>query len=802
MSVSIALIVKNEAHSLARCLGSVAGAVDEIVVVDTGSTDATKEIARRYTDRVFDFEWRQDFSAARQFAFDQATSDWVAWIDADDVVQNAEAIRPSLDAAPADVEGFYWRYQYDHDIWGNTVCELWRERCVRNNGAFRWEGRVHEVLVQQRPCKLERSSAVTVEHHRDRSQITEKLRRNLEILESEYAALLKSSTTPSPRLLLYLAREYASADECRKALSFYQQYLALAHWEDERYLAQTQVAGIYRRQGRYEQAINADLQALKVCPDWPNAYFGLAETYYYQRDWRRVAHWSNLGRAMPAPETLHIINPMDDRFNWIIFYTNALFHLGETRMALDWTRRALEIKPDDEWHRENFLLFTRALREDEIVASFTRPDIDSQTPLEQSSLVAEQEKPLRIVWEGPQFMRGSFAFVNRQMCSTLLRLNAEGETLAADESLELSVIAHRPFEFGIEEDPERFGALAARFNAPLSGPADVHVTLSYMPEPEPPRDGKWVVYRPWEFSRMPNEWFDLFENSADEVWVPSWFVWRCYVDSGVSPHKVKVVPHGVDPEIFRPLAKAMPLPTAKSFKFIFVGGTIWRKGIDVLLEAYSRAFSRSDDVCLVIKDLAADSYYRDHNARESILKLQSDISAPEILYLTQDVTDREVAGLYTACQCLVHPFRGEGFALPVIEAMACGLPTIVTKGGPCDDYCSADTTYWIPAQPAPMNPAAGMIETAAILEPDVEALIETLRYVFEHRAEAQAKGATASQYILENYTWENAARIALERSRHLSGRANDALLSPAQFGPTLAQNNMVTPVEAKVSVAR
>jgi glycosyltransferase involved in cell wall biosynthesis len=799
MTVTIALIVKNEERSLARCLGSVAGAVDEIVVVDTGSTDATKEIARRYTDRVFDFEWRQDFSAARQFAFDQATSDWVAWIDADDVVRNAEAIRPSLDAAPADVEGFYWRYEYDQDVWGNSVCELWRERCVRNNGAFRWGGRVHEVLVQQRPCKLERSSAVTVEHHRDRSLVTQKLRRNLEILESEYAAALADGITPSVRLLFYLGNEYASAGECEKALSCYRQYLQRADWDDERYLAHTYVARLYRGQGRYEQAINADLQALKVCPHWPNAYFGLAETYYYQRDWQRVVHWSDLGRAMPLPQTLHFLNPMDYRFQWIIFYTNALFHVGETREALDWTRRALEIKPDDEWHRENFLTFTHALREDEIVASFPRHDSEPRTPVEQSSLLAGKErKPLRVVWEGPQFMRGSFAFVNRQMCSTLLRLSAERESLATNESLELSVIAHRPFEFGIEEDPERFGALAARFSAPLSGPADVHVTLSYMPEPEPPRDGKWVVYRPWEFSRMPNEWFDLFENCADEVWVPSWFVWRCYVESGVSPHKVQVVPHGVDPETFHPLVKSAPLETEKSFKFIFVGGTIWRKGIDILLEAYRRAFSRSDDVCLVIKDLAADSYYREHNARESILKLQSDPSAPEILYLTRDVTDREVAGLYTACQCLVHPFRGEGFALPVVEAMACGLPTIVTKGGPCDDYCSDDTTYWIPAQPQPMGSSDETSEPSFILEPDIEVLIETLRYVFEHRSEAQLKGAAASRYIVENYTWENAAKIAIERLARLSGSGDQILKNEH----ALAQRNMFPPVEAEISVAR
>src|SRR5579872_7358729 len=103
MTVTAALIVKNEAGVLARCLDSIAVHVDEIVIVDTGSEDATKEIAARYTNRIFDFTWIQDFSAARQFAFDRATGEWVFWLDADDVVHNAAAIRQSTQIADDDV---------------------------------------------------------------------------------------------------------------------------------------------------------------------------------------------------------------------------------------------------------------------------------------------------------------------------------------------------------------------------------------------------------------------------------------------------------------------------------------------------------------------------------------------------------------------------------------------------------------------------------------------------------------------------------------------------------------------------
>src|SRR5262245_23632646 len=101
-TISAALIVRNEAHTLARCLDSVRDAVDEIVVVDTGSADGTRDVARRFTERVYEFRWRCDFAAARAFSFAQATCEWVFWVDADDVVLHADRIRPAVAAAGPD----------------------------------------------------------------------------------------------------------------------------------------------------------------------------------------------------------------------------------------------------------------------------------------------------------------------------------------------------------------------------------------------------------------------------------------------------------------------------------------------------------------------------------------------------------------------------------------------------------------------------------------------------------------------------------------------------------------------------
>jgi tetratricopeptide (TPR) repeat protein len=214
------------------------------------------------------------------------------------------------------------------------------------------------VLVPSAPRTLARDTQIVVEHRPDSARAAEKQGRNLRILESELRA---SGDKADPRLLFYLGNEYAQAGHARKAIACYRKYLRVATWDDERYYAQTRLANLLRAARRFDEAVEANLGSLKICPHWPDAYFGMAETYYHLRDWHKVVHWCEVGRAMPRPDTPLFVNPFDHSFNWVIFYTNALYHVGEVGEALRWTKRALELRPDDAWHRENFLLFAAAL---------------------------------------------------------------------------------------------------------------------------------------------------------------------------------------------------------------------------------------------------------------------------------------------------------------------------------------------------------------------------------------------------------------------------------------------------------
>lgn len=147
--ISLCMIVKNEEKVLARCLDSVADLMDEIIIVDTGSTDRTKEIAYRYTERVYDFQWVQDFSAARNFAFSLAKMEYIYTADADEVIdeENRRRFRYLKECLLPEIELVQMKYgnQLQHGTVYNYD-EEYRPKLFKRQREFVWEGSVHEMV--------------------------------------------------------------------------------------------------------------------------------------------------------------------------------------------------------------------------------------------------------------------------------------------------------------------------------------------------------------------------------------------------------------------------------------------------------------------------------------------------------------------------------------------------------------------------------------------------------------------------------------------------------------------------------
>ncbi|MBI2353848.1 MAG: glycosyltransferase [Deltaproteobacteria bacterium] len=390
-----------------------------------------------------------------------------------------------------------------------------------------------------------------------------------------------------------------------------------------------------------------------------------------------------------------------------------------------------------------------------------------------SAVTAISPQTLRISWHGGLFVHHSLALVNRELCLQLL-----------ERGFDISFSPSQPDEFPPSIDP-RFSRLEACRHRPLAH-ADVTVRHQWPPDFSPLPQGKLVVIQPWEFGSIPTSWVAQINENVDELWVPSTFVRDCYLQSGVDAGKVQVVPNGVATGRFHPEVPPLTLATNKQFRFLFVGGTIHRKGIDLLLAAYSAAFSADDDVCLVIKDMGGNSIYQGQTAGEMIASFQRVAAHPEVLYLEDMLDTDRMAALYTACHCLVHPYRGEGFGLPIAEAMACGLAPVVTGYGAALDFCPPEIAWLIPAVVMPLaTRQVGNLETVGfpwLAEPDCDALSSLLRQVFDYPDEVGRRGTAACHFIRERFTWGHAARIAETRLRFLgrqsggSGKA-DAVTS-------------------------
>jgi glycosyltransferase involved in cell wall biosynthesis/tetratricopeptide (TPR) repeat protein len=358
-----------------------------------------------------------------------------------------------------------------------------------------------------------------------------------------------------------------------------------------------------------------------------------------------------------------------------------------------------------------------------------------------------------VVWQGPLFTSHSFAHVNREVCS---RLIARGHDLS---------LWPPPSDPVPQASDPRLQILVQNIREKLPSPEDIHVRHQWPPDLTPPREGRWVFVQPWEYGSLPRAWVDA-ANRADDVWVHTNFVRKCYIDSGVSAERVHVIPLGVDISRFRPQPARLKLRTSKRFKFLFVGGTLHRKGVDLLLRAYTDVFTSKDDVCLVIKDLGVDAFYRGHTAGSQIAEHQARPGAPEIEYITQDFNGDALPALYAACNCLVHPYRGEGFGLPIAEAMATGLPVVVTGSGAAVDFCDDATAYLLPSKVLhfPQNRIANLetVRLPWLAEPNIEVLRQALRRVVDCPAEAAAKGRVGMARIRDGWTWEHTAN-AVER---------------------------------------
>jgi len=294
IKISLCMIVRDEEDTLGRCLDSVKELCDEIVVVDTGSADRTKEIASKYTDRIIDFTWIDDFAAARNFAFSQATMDYILWLDADDVIESSDRekfmeLKKNLDPGYDFVS---MPYHVAFDSYGAVSFSYRRNRLVKRDKNFRWIGAVHEYLEVSGNVYY---SDVCVTHKRISHGISN---RNLIIYEKR-----KSRGEPfTPRDLYYFANELSDHKLYDRAVEVYQEFLATGQgWVEDNIAACGKLADCYHALGDKDKQLKYIYKSFDYAP--PRAEFccRLGFHFLHAKRYEQAAFWYKLATQLEKP---------------------------------------------------------------------------------------------------------------------------------------------------------------------------------------------------------------------------------------------------------------------------------------------------------------------------------------------------------------------------------------------------------------------------------------------------------------------------------------------------------------------
>ena len=379
--IALSLIIKYDEppEMVERSIASVAPVVDGIFLTITKNnpkddTSAIERIAKKFNANVSFFDWIDDFAAARNFAFAKIPKKefgWIYWHDVDDILQGIKHF-PAIfkDTIIHGWDAVYFSYWYNVDLDENgkvreIVVEHKRERIVRNDGCFKWIGRIHETLIEQRKAvKMFRDECIIV-HLTSSERQDVNIDRNIRILEKT----LKAEDKKDPRTVMYLAKAYYDRSKSQKkegkrkidielSRNLFFEYLEgvgkpgstdyrePSGWDEERSQAWAYLSEIARAEGQFNAAIKCAFNATEEAPKFPGYYLDLAMCYTYKRDWEKADHWLRVALHVPQPNTTLITNPRDIK-------SRALeidYHIAFAKRDLPRAERAVsklkEILPD------------------------------------------------------------------------------------------------------------------------------------------------------------------------------------------------------------------------------------------------------------------------------------------------------------------------------------------------------------------------------------------------------------------------------------------------------------------------
>lgn len=299
--------------------------------------------------------------------------------------------------------------------------------------------------------------------------------------------------------------------------------------------------------------------------------------------------------------------------------------------------------------------------------------------------------------------------------------------------------------------------------------------------------GYKIGYTMFEFSNVPEIGRYDWKTSCmamDEIWVPSQYNYRTFIDNGIN--NVFVIAPGIDVNLFNSNKSPLIDRTDGKFRFLAVGEYNSRKGWDLLIPAYLAEFDRSDDVTLIVKAYNGSKGVVESKRmiKEDIIKYRTEspnVLYPHIMFIGDILSADRLPNLYNSADCLLMLTRGEGFGLPMAEAMACERPCIVPNNSAYLDFINNENGYLVNINGFEKD---NLLYKSSMLYRDSESPIidikharKLMRYAYEHQNEIQEKGLKARQTIMSDFTVEQAALRMFNRLQQLDVYFNENVVN-------------------------
>lgn len=281
-------------------------------------------------------------------------------------------------------------------------------------------------------------------------------------------------------------------------------------------------------------------------------------------------------------------------------------------------------------------------------------------------------------------------------------------------------------------------------------------------------DGLKIAYNVWETTRQPEDFFKSLKE-MDQVWVPSEWQRSCTIEQGIPADRVKVVPEGVDGNFFNPVSHSTDFPQGRPFRFLVVGRWEYRKSTREIVKAFIDTFSEDENVELI---LSVDNPFATDGLKTTEARLEKfGLSHPSIKVVHHSTAKQEYLELLRSADVFVSCARSEGWNLPLIEAMACGIPALYSDWGAQLEFAAG---RGIPVPIVAEVPAAVKNEESwdqnspgNFAEPNFMELKRLLREAYSNFEDYKRRALIESEQIRTQFTWENAAQIARDHIQAL-----------------------------------